>query len=229
MRSYWDHVAERYPGYYRDGYSQRENQIVHRDLVLLFRPPLKVLDIGCGQGLGALLMPRNNAMYGVDISAGMIGRANGFYCHTKVADATDYLLNCPANEYEGAIATFNVFAYIDRPDVFMSNLKRVVRPGSPVYLMTLNRYALWRLLALDTSPYAPYGTRDEKQIEPIAVNFYSRARFKGYLSRWFERVQVKPMSWFGKVYQKPQVWALDRLLCKIAPNMAHTWRGWGYG
>lgn len=214
---YWNEVAPRYDAYYQDGYSTRENETVKRLIRRHLKESWHTLDIGCGTGLGKDLLPPHRRYTGIDPAADMIRLARAKYprtvFHEAGAEAMPFV-NC---HFDGAMALFAVWSFVE-PTQAVSELARVLRPGSPVLLMALNRTALWRLRR--PTAKALYATRGD-QASGVPARFYAAAEFSAALRPHFHG-RVIALSWFGHVYQRPRLWSLDRALCVTLPRFTHN-------
>lgn len=89
-----------------------------------------ILDAGCGTGLcGPLLRPLATRLEGVDLSAGMLRRAEprGDYDQLHQAELTAFLRDRPAAF--DAVVSSDVFNYFGALDPLMEGVARALRPG----------------------------------------------------------------------------------------------------
>ena len=223
--SYWDVVADQYDDLYVDGYSRLEDRAVADLLQSHFIYADRVLDIGCGTGLGKTLLPDHIEYHGIDPSPTMLARACSRYPNSwfKLGRAED--IPHPSEAFDGAIALYTVWSLVE-PAIALRELYRVTKPGSPVLLMGINRLALWR--RDDPTPSGVYFTRkDPTDSLGTPARFYTDLEFKAALRPYFHG-KVLPLSWFANVAQVAALWPLDRLLCKVAPSFAHNLIFMGY-
>ncbi|MFY3385752.1 tetratricopeptide repeat protein [Paracidovorax sp. MALMAid1276] len=90
----------------------------------------QVLDLGCGTGLcGPHIRPRAGALWGVDLSAAMLGkaRARGVYDHLIEADLVE-ALRSEGVQFDLVLAA-DVFIYVGHLEDAFAQLARRVRPG----------------------------------------------------------------------------------------------------
>ena len=89
-----------------------------------------VLDLGCGTGLcGPLLRPLAQHLVGVDLSGGMLQRAQGRGCYDQLllADAAQHL-QLRAGPVDAIVAA-DVFIYIGDLQAVFAGVRRVLSPG----------------------------------------------------------------------------------------------------
>jgi predicted TPR repeat methyltransferase len=94
------------------------------------RPPLDVLDLGCGTGLcGPLLRPIARRLIGVDLSPGMIAksRERGVYDELECAELTEYLSQRHADV--DLIVAADVFVYVGDLAPVFAGVRRALRVG----------------------------------------------------------------------------------------------------
>src|SRR5437660_1674246 len=113
VATYYDLVADEYDGYYFDPLSRAENEIVKQLLKEKIALGAKVLDLGCGTGLGYDLADaekRHLEYQGMDISESMVARGKKRLgakpnCNLFVGDMSDLsVLQC--NSYDAVISLF---------------------------------------------------------------------------------------------------------------------------
>lgn len=217
--NYWNRVAGRYDSLYGDVYSALENATVSRLLRRHFQSVSRVLDVGCGTGLGRDLLPSGIDYAGCDPAPNMLRLARCKNPDALFVEASAERLPFGDGEFDGGIALFSVWSFVE-PAVAARELSRVLKPGAPVLLMALNRTSLWRVLAGNTAPTDDYSTRGDQE-DAAQARFYARAEFLRALMPYYSG-RVHSLSWFGNVYQRHPLWQLDRLLCNVAPQLAHN-------
>jgi len=214
---YWNDVAARYDGYYRDVYSALENATVERLLRRHLARCGNVLDVGCGTGLGRDLLPAELEYTGCDPAAHMLRLARLKHPFTPFFEGSAERLPFADQTFDGALALFMVWSLVD-PPAAAHELAGVLLPGSPVLLMALNRRSLWRLR--QPTHEDVYATRGDHQRGALA-RFYAPAEFSAALRPHFCG-RVLSMSWLGNTFQRHALWPLDRALCVLLPHFAHN-------
>lgn len=107
--------------------------------------PVTVLDVGCGDGLkiGYLLdrgfFSERDRVIGLDVNPARIERVKAKYAilDGRVGDATT-LAGIDDDSCDGAIASA-VIEHLADTDLFLRNLRRVLRPGGRAYVSSLVR------------------------------------------------------------------------------------------
>ena len=104
--------------------------------------PLRVLDAGCGSGnLSRLLLDRGHDVTSIDSAPGMLALAQRKCPDAKLQMADlDRPLPFPDGHFEAVVCS-NVLYSLPRPQVTLSELRRVVRRDGPIVLATPRRGA----------------------------------------------------------------------------------------
>lgn len=135
------------------------------------KPGARFLDIGCGTGWAmrhaADLLDGNGEFYGVDLSAGMVERAQAAAAgypsvHILQANAEDLPLD---DDFFDAVICTNSFHHYPNPPVALGEFRRVLKPGGRAHIVDV---------ATD-GPLARWIDRRIKAREPEHVHFYSSA------------------------------------------------------
>jgi O-antigen chain-terminating methyltransferase len=115
----------------------RERQ---RDYVELFTGHADILDVGCGRGEFLQLLRENGVTgRGIDLNHEMVAECQAAGLDVHEADALSYLRGLPEGALGGLIAA-QVVEHLE-PDYllrFIDEAFRVLRPGSPIALETIN-------------------------------------------------------------------------------------------
>jgi SAM-dependent methyltransferase len=129
-------------------------RVLHAHYLRLFRPGQRVLDVGCGTGIDALLLARHGVrVLGIDSSPASIERLRAKLpgagvghlvdARTLPIQALDRLTGEP---FDGLIAAFASLSALPDLAQFAADAGRLVRPGGHVMLHLLNRFSLWEWL-----------------------------------------------------------------------------------
>ncbi len=91
---------------------------------------MDVLDLGCGTGLVADVLPPAHSLVGVDLSVRMLEVAHrkGRYQALHEADITTWMADQQAHSFDCVIAA-DVFIYLGELDVVFREVSRCLRPG----------------------------------------------------------------------------------------------------
>lgn len=165
---------------------------------------LRLIDVGCGGGLLAEPLARMGAeMVAIDAAAENIGTARA---HAEQAGiAVDYrcvtaeALAEAGERFDGVVA-MEIIEHVADVDAFMAALADLARPGTPVFMATLNRTLKARALAVFLAErvlrWLPPGTHDwRKFLKPHEL---ARAmRHAGLVPRELAGVVYNPLgnSW----------------------------------
>ena len=137
-----------------------------------------VLDAPCGTGYGTYVLSRKGtAVYGVDIHQGAIQHARECFRSSN----TSYLIgnienlrnDFPASERFNTITSFEGIEHIERPELFLSEAKRLLSKKGTLIIST---------------PRKPHGS-------PYHTQEYSLKEFTTLLSRYFRIKKV-----YGQIY-----------------------------
>ena len=148
----FDLAAARYDELWtRSPAGQAQRNAVWRHIEPLFRPGMKILDLGCGTGEDALhLADGDVSVRGLDSSSEMVRVAR-----SRGVDATQLAienLECLHGVYDGALSNFGALNCINRLASLSESLARLVRPGGYLALCTMGRFCAW-----ETAWYALHG------------------------------------------------------------------------
>jgi SAM-dependent methyltransferase len=226
---YWSGLVEYYDGMYVSRWSKLEDELVASILateaIRCGAPDAVVLDVGCGSGLGLELVREDSARYiGLDISRRSLLLLRSAKPHVPVvcADGGAFLPFADSS-VDVVISIFTSFSYVPDWKLGLTEFGRVLRPGGSIYLSTLGRTSLRRMLKLRFSRIERYRTRGSSSSNSHALAWtFSRREMKGALAHaGFTDVRHHPIGVLGGVLEAPGFWRLDRRLCSIVPALAH--------
>jgi 2-polyprenyl-3-methyl-5-hydroxy-6-metoxy-1,4-benzoquinol methylase len=168
----------------------------------------RVLDAGCGSGYGShILSEVAESVTGIDIAAEAIECASKNYSRSNLSylnvDATNTGL--PDQSFD-MIVSFEVVEHIPDPGAYLSELKRLLKPGGSLVISTPNR--------LLTSPGS------EKPFNPFHVYEWTMDEFKGILAEHFDIKDMWGQQSFGEWAVKPDGCETDLFFlafCRKAP------------
>lgn len=131
----------------------RITDALERDLLLERIGPaesLRILDVGCGDGLLAVELSRRGAdMTGVDASEAMIAaakaRAGAENLPVRFEPARADALPFPDETFD-VVSAVTVLCFVDDADRAIREMVRVLRPGGRLMLGELGRISLWAIL-----------------------------------------------------------------------------------
>jgi 2-polyprenyl-6-hydroxyphenyl methylase / 3-demethylubiquinone-9 3-methyltransferase len=145
----------------------------------------RVLDVGCGGGLLAEALAREEAaVTAIDLAPGMIEVArlhaaeSALRIDYRVAAAEDLAQSAPAAF--DAVTCMEMLEHVPQPAGMVATLARLLRPGGALFVSTLNRNLRSFLLAIIAGEYLlnliPRGTHEyERLIRPAELARWARA------------------------------------------------------
>lgn len=136
-----------------------------------------VLDIACGEGYGSSLLAANaRSVVGVDIAAEVIGHAEARYARAGLRFMTGTCHQVPIDAHSiDLVVSFETIEHVDRHDVMMAELKRVLRPGGQLLM---------------SSPEKSEYSEAAQQANPFHVKELYNSEFRDLLARHFAHVAV---------------------------------------
>jgi 2-polyprenyl-3-methyl-5-hydroxy-6-metoxy-1,4-benzoquinol methylase len=206
---------------------ERSSKVFTRRLVPAGQP-LRILDVGCGTGLNAShLAARGHTVVGTDVSSVAIEkfRQNGFagiVCDMEKAGGVPL----PDAGFDLVFAS-EVIEHIADTSTFLTELRRLVRPGGLLVLSTPNS-AFWpyRLLALA-------GRTPSEVQHPGHVRFFSkRSLARAIQSAGFAIETMAARHIYcvvGAVLGDPLASVLERLGFAVEPRFATRGHFWQLG
>jgi SAM-dependent methyltransferase len=131
-----------FDGYYGEATSERRSnrlaiglfQKERQSLALADRLPVKVLDVGCGDGTFLRCLPAGVERFGYEPS--LSGRSALAKLGVRQLDP-----HAPAGEHEASfdlITLWQVFEHVDAPDDLLQKLRRFLAPGGTVFISVPN-------------------------------------------------------------------------------------------
>jgi phosphatidylethanolamine/phosphatidyl-N-methylethanolamine N-methyltransferase len=160
------------------------------------RPGDKVLEVGVGTGINALLYPRDCIVTGIDLSDSMLEKARERVARKGVRNVR--LLEMDAADLKFADDSFDIvyapylISVVPDPVAVAREMRRVCRPGGRIIVLNHFRSA------------NPVLARIERLISPMTIHigFKSDLDLPGFLTQ----AELKPVS-IEKV-NVPRIWSL---------------------
>ncbi|MEE6305704.1 class I SAM-dependent methyltransferase [Plantactinospora veratri] len=193
------------------------------------RPP-RVLDLGCGTGLGYELTSAAFAdisYTGRDISTGMLGVLGGKYPHVSLSRGPMDDLHDLPRRYFDLVTAFSMSAsYAGDLGRLLTEVEAVLATDGWVYLSFLNRTALRRIIRGRCRPTEVYWTRGVSRVADLGAPTHTVARrqiVQLLSSAGLQRVAVENRGTFSGVVEWPPLWQLSTLLDRAVPFLGHTY------
>ena len=118
-------------------------RLTQRYIVDLFagRENLRILDVGCGNGLFTEPLNERNQVFGIDVSIGMLSLAgqNGTVPIRALAEKLPF----KDNSFDGAVSN-EMFQCVENGDAITQEMARVLKPGGLLAIQTLNDSSIIR-------------------------------------------------------------------------------------
>jgi ubiquinone/menaquinone biosynthesis C-methylase UbiE len=229
QEEYWNSVSSDYDRLYQNRWSELENAEVLAQLksLPLQKKQIRVLDIGCGTGLGLEIC--NNFLeepieyVGIDISPEMIRLCEKkFPQHTFIVQDMKDLENFPTDHFDLLICLFTSFSFTEEPQKTLTEISRVIAPAGQVFLSVLSKYSLRRLVRFKFRKVEPYSTRYSSDLGTIPANTYtSREMFRLANQSGLSVRKIDGLGLFSGVLEFPALWPIDKLLSTTVPDLCH--------
>lgn len=225
---FWNEIAPVYDNLYKQAWSVRENEFVRQSLTWLkeMRSP-RILDIGCGTGLGYRLCKTVNPSIrytGIDVSTHMIAQCKQKHPAAEliVGDMTQLSQLCD-DRFDAVLSFFASPSYAPSLNALLDEITCVIKPGGYIRLSVFNKTALRRLLSFQFRDTEAYGTRNAPIADDCTVTTYTLRRLKQQaIDRGWQYLQTDAFSVLGRLYENPKLWQMDRAMCTVLPQLAHT-------
>lgn len=142
----YDRYADRYDDAYDSVLHQAEDLVVADLLARMIHPDNRVIDLGCGTGLGLRLISPGKPPHlytGVDCSPKMLTKAQERHPQHEFYLADLAATGAPDRSYDVAICLYGAVSYGSSLDA-LAEVGRIVKPGGRFLLMYVGRGALER-------------------------------------------------------------------------------------
>ena len=229
QREYWGSVAQDYDQLYNSRWCQLEDaQTVEFLDQTLPKGAVRVLDLGCGTGLGYRLskMARPSLDYvGLDLSTTMLEQARRAAPGLLFEEGTmTDLSRFESSSFDGVIAIYTALSYSEDLEATLNEVSRVLRKGGGVFLSMLNRWSFRRLLRLRFGKRERYRTRHSPRTKLwVPANLASwhdltrRVRSMG-----FRNFSLLGRSLCAGTFEYPRLWSFDTKCSALLPWVCNT-------
>jgi ubiquinone/menaquinone biosynthesis C-methylase UbiE len=191
-------------------------------------PQSRVLDSGAGTGAAALeLARRGHKVTAIDASPAMVGRtkerasATAVTIEARIMDGQD--LTFPQASFDAALSVLGVILF---PDAVrgLSELRRVVRPGGRIVLVTWTAPEAYELIGeLRAAALSVLGSLPARPL-PAQLRFKEKEEFKSlFAAAGLPTPEILEAT--GTLVGRSPAWLADRLA--FAPGMAALLEGFG--
>lgn len=228
---YWDRIANKYDNLYENPWSRYEDHltsgILRRELRLA--PGKKILDIGCGNGLGFRLIgsEKSDAQYtGIDISQKMIEDLKRRHPSVDAVegDANSALNLLPPEEFDFIFSINTAASFPSNTKTFVHNISRALKADGRYSLSFLNRNSLRRHLAGLKGGVESYKTRgDRSPGVGVLANTMTEPDFAELISGTGLLCEaVDHQSVLGGVWESRLSLMVERLTFGLLHSFAHS-------
>lgn len=221
QRAYWSSLVGAYDSLYESPWSRAENEWVASRLALVNRVPQpRIVDLGCGTGLGAQLVGRWTDLeryVGVDISEGMAAVTAarfGVATHVGSMDDLGWLAD---NSCDLVIALFSSVSFAASVPDLLSEVVRVLRPGGRAYLSALGRDFSAR------PSVAAFRTRGRRLRQPSipAHRFSARRLGEAAQAAGLVDISVTGMNSLAGLLEASVLWGVGEQIAAWWPDSSH--------
>lgn len=228
-KKYWDDIAGNYDNSYNDLWSLFENKLIRerlRFITYLNKP--KILDLGCGTGLGYAICNSLNGEIqytGVDISQEMLAiLAENYPNANLINSAMSDLSAIDDNKFDVVLSLFTAFSYTDDYKKTISEISRVTKPNGIIFLSVISKYSLRRLIKFKCQRRENYKTRGvDTDSYSYSWSFSKRYLFKLF-NIGFTDIKLIGYNPFGGIYllnKNKFFWKINLFFSKILPSLSH--------
>ncbi|MGH6837477.1 MAG: class I SAM-dependent methyltransferase [Methylocella sp.] len=228
---YWNALAGRYGSLYDSEWSRFEDASLKRDLerLLAHANGRRVLDIGCGAGLGYELLggPKQMIEYvGFDISAGMLAQFHAKHPEAQLVQgsADDMLNYFEPSQFDLVISTNVAASFVADVRKLADAIRTLLASKGLASLSFLNRVSLRRLYHLKTGPMEEYRTRGDtiSEASVLAATYTAKELWNICASAGFAEVRCHYRSVLGGVWESRASVRVENILFRVVPCLGHA-------
>jgi ubiquinone/menaquinone biosynthesis C-methylase UbiE len=164
---------------------------------------LRILDIGCGDGVLLSLIGRGR-LYGVDIDQDGLN-----YAATRVKDK---LINAPAESlpfrsvfFDIVIAT-EIIEHLTNPDLMLTEIKRVLRRGGRVIITTPIKPAVGLTDKLHYQEFTP------EALKRLCRQYFQAVTVRTSHPIWLKNVYTRSWGRLGRFYLDSGRWLINLIV-----------------
>lgn len=141
---------------------------------------IKVVDLGCGQGVCSSKVPENTIYLGIEPSEHLLERAKENYPNRRFVEGSAYKIPVKSESLDG-VFSIAVWHLLSDPEKAAKELSRVLRPGGHFLIVTADpQHEIWK----KSSDHLYL--RTELQLTSVWERFHLKAsRIGAYRHFWF--------------------------------------------
>ncbi len=207
-KTYYDSLTNDYNGLYKDPISSGEDEIVTdfaKDF-LHVDDNQKILDLGCGTGLGYEIIPAKHYV-GIDISPHMISQAKKQFPKADFRIEDFDKIELPNDFFTDVVSFYGSLSHSTEIDSVINEIYDTLTPGGKFVLMFYSQYSVKNILSsiihlnLELiSHFRPYQIRNYSKNEPppVPAYFYSAGKLRKMFTK-FESVKIFGLNYLPEV------------------------------
>lgn len=145
--------------------------------VARFARKKKVLDVGCAYGQGSYLLSQAGAkkVVGIDLSIKAVQYCQKTYKSRHLCFTRQDTLNCRfPDHYFNIICAFDIIEHLSKPDLFLREMSRLLKPNGTLFIITPNR--------------GFFHLKNSRPLWPYHVREFSLCEFKSLLEERFKNI-----------------------------------------
>lgn len=189
----------------------------------------RVLDIGCGTGLGYELLQTIGLSIdyvGLDVSGGMLRLFKERRPSVRTVEGSGDNLSAlfGPHEFDFVMSINAACSFVPDTNRMVHAAFKVLTPGGGVYLSFLNRWSLRRILRLKGAAVESYRSRgDRVSGTTVRARTYTARGLRQLLGgAGFIDVSCLHRSVLGGVWESARAVRFERMLMDVAPRLGHT-------
>lgn len=229
-RSYWNKISSHYDTLYSGRWSVREDRLTANILEreLLASAGVRILDVGCGSGLGFRLLARSlpSMQYsGIDFAENMISELKSRHPEAVAlcGEALEVMKSLEPDRFDFIFSINAAMSFPQETDLILEQVSRLLAPDGRFCLSFLNQRSLRRRLGRIEARIEEYRTRGDRLstewIPALAVDevdFRPRLLRAGLLCQRVDYLSVLGGVWESGLSAVPEV-----LLQMLSPKLGH--------
>ncbi|SMO72553.1 Ubiquinone/menaquinone biosynthesis C-methylase UbiE [Chryseobacterium rhizoplanae] len=224
---YWNNIAKDYNSLYADNWSKEENLFIQKLLKTFICDHHKILDLGCGTGLGYELCTASNKKIkytGLDISEHMIRLLRSQHPEVGYIEGSmSNLSQLNDNYFDLIVSIFTSFSYTDDVSKTRQEMFRVLKPGGTVVISVLSKWSLRRIFAFKFLGIEKYKTRKSKGADYCLAKVFSKKDITAF-EQDFIVEEILGYNSFGGINfltKNNRFWNISRIISKLFPQTSH--------
>lgn len=221
QQMYWSAMAQSYDSLYETRWSRLENDWVQKRIASQIESHnARVVDLGCGTGLGAEMLGHHIDLagyVGVDIAAPMAAIANRLHnvaTHVGPMDELGWIDN---DSIDVVISTFSAASFCEAPERLLHEVHRILKPQGYAYISFLGRP---RPLGDLARTFRTRGAR-HTETSTVARRYRPSELRRLAMATGFRNPSITAMNAFSGVCEAEALWNLGVVIGALLPRSSH--------